>query len=199
MKTENILELFDGVYTNKYAYYSPVYRDFIKNKSTQLSIAFAFLHKTLGISKRTWMLLVPIRQTKGTHYYGYMEKQGNIVIDPRFDYDKNIETLSHEMWHVKQFSDGNFRYSKDKYGIVDGIVWKGHTYKTIIMPNSKDVLNTMELYRDQPWEKEAYENELLLSKLTKDHVARHTKTLKRLDTKGVEVYVDTLLKNREKL
>jgi len=199
MNIANVLELYDGVYTSKYAYYSPRYRDAVRNKAQSLAIAFAFLHKILNINKRTWMLISPVKQYKNINYYGYMEKQGNIIIDPRFSIEKIVETIAHEMWHVKQLCDGYFQYTKNKKGRVDGIVWKGHTYKTI-MPNSHDIINAMELYKDQPWEKEACENERLLAKLAMSHVQRHNTNIRRkkLDKCAAEVYIDNLLFEREK-
>lgn len=183
----DIIELHDALYTTKYAYYSPRYRDKIKEKSSKLLIARNFLLDTLSIKKRTWIFLTPLQQTKKVHLYGLLQQGGNVILDPRFSYEKNIETLCHEMWHVKQMYDGHLSYCYDNDGKINGIKWKGHTYKHVHIPLKQSMMG---MYHDQPWEQEAFANEKILAELTLRFV--NSKMKKKVDKCNVDRYIESL-------
>jgi hypothetical protein len=82
-----------------------------------------------------------------------IEKDGYYFIKTDLGSNKNIiDIASHELIHVKQMVNGNFKIT-DK-----GIYYKGKFYKLPLEVK----------YEDLPWEKEAYKESIPLLKIMKD-------------------------------
>jgi hypothetical protein len=154
-----IVRCYDFVYSTKYAYYK--YKDNTQDNAKKFAAAVSGMQSYLKIDhQRTWVLFKPIPFNKwsAVHTYGLMESRGNIVLDPRFSYDRLLATLSHEMWHVRQWHRGDLRYTRDSNGTVSGILWKGKYYPHIF-PITTD---RWDEYQAEPWEVEARQHEKLL-------------------------------------
>ena len=78
--------------------------------------------------------------------YPYDEGLITMDLDSRLNMDKLIQTLAHEMVHVKQIAKGQLSYEGKK------IFWKGERYYTRRMS-----------YYDHPWEIDAWRNEKVLA------------------------------------
>jgi hypothetical protein len=78
--------------------------------------------------------------------YPYAEGLITMDLDSRLNMDKLIQTLAHEMVHVKQIAKGQLSYEGKK------IFWKGERYYPRRMS-----------YYDHPWEIDAWRNEKVLA------------------------------------
>lgn len=78
--------------------------------------------------------------------YPYAEGLITMDLDSRLSVDKLIQTLAHEMVHVKQIAKGQLSYEGKK------IFWKGKRYYPKRMS-----------YYDHPWEIDAWRNEKVLA------------------------------------
>jgi hypothetical protein len=78
--------------------------------------------------------------------YPYAKGLITMDLDSRLDTDKLIQTLAHEMVHVKQIAKGQLSYEGKK------IFWKGKRYYPKRMS-----------YYDHPWELDAWRNEKVLA------------------------------------
>jgi uncharacterized protein YutD len=165
----NFRRLYNRVFTSTYAYYSPKYRPAINEKSPKIALAFHYLIREIGIESTPICFLKPIRQPKDVALYGMTLVKGHVVVDPRFDLSKNIETLSHELWHTKQIIDGDLEYVFGDYGNYEGLRWKGVFYEK----TSKLFLDakSMDRYHELPWEIDAYANESRLFSMSMDYIA----------------------------
>lgn len=72
-----------------------------------------------------------------------LPREFKIDIDPKMDNMEFMQSLMHEMVHIKQYARGELRYTKDGHG-----VWNGYSYDDEVHD-----------YYDLPWEIEAHGRE----------------------------------------
>lgn len=128
-------------------YRSKAKREFIEQ-------AVEILAKELKISSRKFELDICVRKdlAKNGGYNGAVQPHPDggyvMFVDAGLDAVKMIQTLAHEMVHVKQFVLGQLQIETDEYGFAT-YFWQGKK-------------NT-DKYFDRPWERDAWAKERLLS------------------------------------
>tara|TARA_B100000902_G_C26927520_1_gene724718 strand:+ start:230 stop:595 length:366 start_codon:yes stop_codon:yes gene_type:complete len=106
-----------------------------------------------------WTPIYHVKEEEGVN--GRANKNGTILLDEDMSPTQEINTISHEMTHVKQFKD--FNESNGKKGLDyedDFITWQGQR-----MPRRNGKILYKGKWRPEgwpqfPWEKEAYDNEI---------------------------------------
>lgn len=77
------------------------------------------------------------------------------TINPTLKYGKFLQVLAHELVHAEQYYEGRLKLaiSRGKYCNV----WKGTKYEVV------NAMVNYDLYRNQPWEMEAFKREDILA------------------------------------
>lgn len=81
-----------------------------------------------------------------------------IELDHSANYQTQIETLAHEMVHLKQYARGELRNMRGEF-----VKWRGRKYRTF------ETAKYTEKYANRPWEKEAFLSEPWLAGFYKQH------------------------------
>lgn len=130
-----------------------------------LQRAIPILRRHLSVSKDLTVVLRPIKdgvQGQWCLDIGPVTKEW-IEIDPRRpSIALIVETLCHEFVHAEQYHTGKLSMRKE------GPVWMGSLYQY------ETSHTTYDQYRDQPWEKEAYDREQPLAHFVMDMIASNT-------------------------
>lgn len=96
--------------------------------------------------------------------YGYgKHREFTIELNRNLPYDQQVDTLAHEMVHVKQFARNEWKMY-EKEGLYS---WMG---KRMYIPDNK----YSERYRKLPWEKEAYLSEPWLAGFYQKHCNKNS-------------------------
>jgi len=109
--------------------------------------------KLLNLPKGLAFRVAPIKakRTRGVYVVG----QQLAEIDPRQRAEDVLTTLAHELVHAEQYYEGRLKIE----------YLRGHGQ--VHMWNGEFITNkgsTYQAYRDQPWEKEAFERQVILAK-----------------------------------
>jgi hypothetical protein len=104
-------------------------------------------------------LLFRIARIKGKYGGFYLSTTKTVVIDPLYNHKSVYNTLAHELVHAEQYYQGRLEavFVKTKGWLHH---WKGE-----INTNKGKTYNS---YRNQPWEKEAYDRSPILCRQVYD-------------------------------
>ena len=94
-----------------------------------------------------------IARIKGTYSGKYASDSKTVIISPLNTWDSFFNTLAHELVHAEQYHQGRLEHV---FHIKKG--WLHH-WKGELNTNKGKTYNS---YRDQPWEKEAFERSPVL-------------------------------------
>jgi hypothetical protein len=123
-----------------------------KDRAKFLEISINFFKKYLNLDKSKYNLYVFSKQglRKNDGNLGQVCKYENnliMLLDNQLSYPKLLQTISHEMVHIKQYAKGQIKTKHTKFGNFSHF-WLGKK------------VNRM--YHKRPWEIEAYSRELEL-------------------------------------
>lgn len=127
----------------KYGSYKQL-RSYSENLADRILKFEDIIRQTLNLPDKIHIKLRPIRNALGTARYLISDKMkvSSIELDVRQSGKSFDNTLIHELVHAEQFYEDRLAHSDDKKWFK----WHGHYY---------DLKSDM--YRDLPWESEAYE------------------------------------------
>jgi hypothetical protein len=143
----------NNVYLALSAYYDKRYAKQYRKTAKLIAKSLPYFHKLLKIPKYVQVRLAPI---KGKSMQGrYHSDSQTAVVEVRFRTDYNIlSTLAHELVHAEQFHCGRLSLTTgDRRGWV--YLWNGEP--------CANKGTTYERYRNQPWEKEAFDRQTELA------------------------------------
>jgi hypothetical protein len=125
-----------------------------KAKKEFVEACVEFFIRSLKLKKSSWNLIVLSTNkmkeklnASGAVYLGD-EKTLVMELDSRLNGNQLIDTISHEMIHVKQYATGMLREENGN------TYWRG-----------KIVNRSKVLYWDHPWERNAWKNQTILSNM----------------------------------
>lgn len=93
------------------------------------------------------------------------DREISIAVDSKLDLLQSLQTLAHEMVHVKQYVRGHYRGELSRNGKIKRI-WLGQQY-------------TVE-YTKRPWEREAFRREMELVHALLDEALKNAKKGKKV-------------------
>lgn len=141
---------------NTYVSLSSIYNPKLKKSAAEVRHvvrkAVPVLRKLLDFDEDVKFRIAPI---KGKYSGRYCHSNRMVELDCRMKWDMALEVLCHELVHAEQFHTGKLDTTTDKYGRWVS-VWHGNRH------DNKGT--TYNAYRNQPWEKEAFERQAELAK-----------------------------------
>lgn len=142
-----------NIHMSGYAYYNKVLRPKSDDVVFIIEKSLPEFKKLLNLPKGLAFRVAPIKakRTRGVYIVG----DKLVEIDPRQKAVDAFTTLAHELVHAEQYHEGRLKIE----------YLRGHGQ--VHMWNGEFVTNkgsTYQAYRDQPWEKEAFERQEILFK-----------------------------------
>lgn len=141
-----LVHVSGAVYYNKH-----IGKDKINNLVKMVELTLPVFRTLLNLPEDLFVRLATNRRYLGT----YHNSQLKVTINPNLKYGKFLQVLAHELVHAEQYYDGRLSMGIYRGRYVN--IWNKVRYDIVNVGVNYDK------YRNQPWEKEAYEREEALA------------------------------------